>query len=576
MNKATRIKSVERKFFFHNFRIFLLLALVPVVILGSLSVAIIHTYIKDEVDRNSYNLMAKLENIFTNINYAITPMQIALSFDGQTAYICKTVLEENQLSYPDLIMFRNISSQLAMVRNLNDYISSVYVYYGNSSNSYLSDTGKAFFSPAYIPQWYKMFHLMTEKSLEQLSYRSEDTAIVILRSIKKNEGVFVVNLNSGMLMQKIIANTDIDTQPYGLSIFNSDRQLLYSWGSADFEQIKQNSSSFITYTRLIKPMEWNIELYIPKTLVFSAYYHVRFLFILLTFISLLISVVLALYFSNSDAAQIADIVKIMKAAENNRPIPRVVPRKGSPFGYIIHGIVRAFIQQKYLKTKYEVKEIRLKNMQLMALQTQLKPHFLFNTLEIINWKIFRIQNHPVEINSMIENLSELLRYSLSAPEEQVTFEEELKHLEYYVAIQQIRYNNNFDIKYDAGKNAMKVMVPRLILQPVVENSLQHGLRELDRRGLIIISGIIRRDMLYITITDNGRGMRADEISELQKTLHSSVKMENSSQHIGLHNVYARLFLQYHTRLSVESMSDKGTIVKMKIPVAAEKQGDNRQ
>lgn len=209
--------------------------------------------------------------------------------------------------------------------------------------------------------------------------------------------------------------------------------------------------------------------------------------------------------------------------------------------------------------------------ELQMLQAQINPHFLYNTLETINMRSIRSGNHEVGI--VVTALADLLRYSVSMKGDTVTFEQELKHVENYVSIQQIRLGFSFRFDVDVQERVMECRVLKFILQPIVENSLKHAFAGFDQGGVLRIEArIIQGDDMEIVIRDNGVGMSglklADVTRDMMSAYEDQANQEALQAGLGLRNVYQRLRLFYQDRavMAIESTPMKGTAIRVVFPL----------
>lgn len=195
---------------------------------------------------------------------------------------------------------------------------------------------------------------------------------------------------------------------------------------------------------------------------------------------------------------------------------------------------------------------------LLALQTQIQPHFLLNTLNGIKWLCI-IESAPTA-ERMIESLGHILEYSLGKPKDCITLEEELVCLKHYVELQKMRYGNIFDVLYQIDDGLKTLEVPVLILQPLVENSIIHGIREKEERGKIVISAGWKEGEAVLEVKDNGEGMGDEKIQQI-------LQGNGNSGSIGIINVKERMELYYrNSRFEIDSEMAKGTVIRIRLGV----------
>lgn len=220
-------------------------------------------------------------------------------------------------------------------------------------------------------------------------------------------------------------------------------------------------------------------------------------------------------------------------------------------------------QMEELKQKeYQTKQL-LNRAEYKALQAQVNPHFLYNTLDTMA-SIAEIRNCP-EVSHMSQSLALIFRYSLNMKDPFSTVENEIVHLKNYIYVMDMRMHDNIQYTFDVDEMTLKSKLPRLSLQPIVENAINHGLR--NKRGIKKIGIQIKREQmdLVICIEDNGIGLDTSAINEsLRKNELDFVEKGNS---IGLHNINARLKMLYGNQygMHLESMLGEGTKVFMILP-----------
>lgn len=207
-------------------------------------------------------------------------------------------------------------------------------------------------------------------------------------------------------------------------------------------------------------------------------------------------------------------------------------------------------------------EVALRDANMQALQSQINPHFLNNTLEIINWKARMSGNH--DVSGMIESLGVMMEATMNRKKEKfITIEEELKYVDAYLYIIHQRFGSRFHFDKDVDENLLNLKIPRLIVQPIVENAVEHGG---DKEGNIIGSLKIYADYnnLYIVVHNNGNMTEADKAKI--EILLSDQKLEENVHNIGIRNVNMRLKLLYgeNSGLSIENIDDNLTESKLKI------------
>jgi len=214
---------------------------------------------------------------------------------------------------------------------------------------------------------------------------------------------------------------------------------------------------------------------------------------------------------------------------------------------------------------------RLHRQELAALQAQINPHFLYNTLEIVNW--MAIERGVPEIASIVRSLSDMMRYAIGNGAQTAAVSEELSYVERYLELQSFRFPDKFETRIQASEEALRCEMPRLCLQPIVENCVQHAFKGLHRKGTISVSIEIDAGDIVAVIADDGNGMDGEVLGRLlTEGLEGpeSVRTSRNGEHtgIGISNVDLRLKLRYGPRygLAYASAPGKGTACTLRIPV----------
>lgn len=223
----------------------------------------------------------------------------------------------------------------------------------------------------------------------------------------------------------------------------------------------------------------------------------------------------------------------------------------------------------YVKNQYQNKLITLDS-QMKSLEAQINSHFLYNTLESIN-SIAEIEEiESISIMSMA--LGNMFRYSIKTKSELVTIADELQHVNDYTVIQQIRFDNRFRLVIDIPESMYEQKVLKLILQPIVENALYHGLQYCNAGDLITIHAACDENTIHFRITDNGTGMTPEELQALRRKLseeaHFTELGHRNKESIGLKNIHTRINLYYGRNygLTIESTQGCGTSIQIRLPL----------
>ncbi|WP_044481125.1 sensor histidine kinase [Paenibacillus antibioticophila] len=223
---------------------------------------------------------------------------------------------------------------------------------------------------------------------------------------------------------------------------------------------------------------------------------------------------------------------------------------------LINNVYKLEIQKKDL----EMERVRA---ELNFLQSQMNPHFLFNTLNAI--LVVCTKNNYADVTDIIKSLSKLLRRLLGWKEDIVPLEEEILFIEMYLKIEKFRFRDKFEYELDIAPEALHYKIPKMSIQPLVENACKHGIQAVEGEGVVKIAASVSDDRLCVSVKDNGKGIEPEKHREMLISMRSESTSGNS---IGIRNVYRRLELYYNdlVRFNIDSKPNQGTTVSFEIPI----------
>ena len=251
-----------------------------------------------------------------------------------------------------------------------------------------------------------------------------------------------------------------------------------------------------------------------------------------------------------------DLISIEEGRDEIGGLIQNFNRMTSRINSLINNVYKLEIQKKNL----EMERVRA---ELNLLQSQMNPHFLFNTLNAI--LVVCTKNNYDDVTDVIKSLSRLLRRLLSWKEDIVTIQEEMMFIEMYLKIEKFRFRDKIDYEFEIDEEALLYKIPKMSIQPLVENSCKHGIQMVNAQGLVTVRVKIADGMLRAAVCDNGKGIEPEKLREIIL----SVRNENSSgTSIGIRNVYRRLELNYNNQAGFDIVSKpgQGTTVSFEIPV----------
>lgn len=284
--------------------------------------------------------------------------------------------------------------------------------------------------------------------------------------------------------------------------------------------------------------------------------------------------ILSFFFSynlSSPLIQLKRKMQLIEIGQFDQSVPVV---SQDEIGQLSKGFNRMAEEINHLVKEVYLIGLREKEAELAALQSQINPHFIYNTLESINMKALERENY--EVSDMISTLGQLMRYSVDPYDRLVLLEEELASVGSYAKIQQLRYGNRLRFIFDIEPDLEHALVPKLLLQPLVENSIFHGVGDRPQGGTIWISAVRFADDLLLTVRDDGIGMTENEIERLRLSLRSSLPDDNEhKQSVALRNIYQRLLLMFGAsyELQFDGSPNQGIAFTITIPITERTIGD---
>ncbi|MBN2626423.1 MAG: sensor histidine kinase [Spirochaetales bacterium] len=207
----------------------------------------------------------------------------------------------------------------------------------------------------------------------------------------------------------------------------------------------------------------------------------------------------------------------------------------------------------------------LQKSEMKALQAQITPHFLYNTLDTIVWLAEGKQYD--QVISVTRNFSSFFRTALNRGKDWICVAEELEHVRNYLSIQKVRYRDILDFTLDFDPAMTERIMLKLLLQPLVENALYHGIKNKRGRGMIKVTGWTEGGRLCFRVEDNGIGMTPERLADVKRQMEEDHDRSHSGDIYGLYNVNKRLSLYYNgqTELTIESTYREGTTVSFRVP-----------
>ena len=319
--------------------------------------------------------------------------------------------------------------------------------------------------------------------------------------------------------------------------------------------------------RAIDGTDWYLVSVVPASQVYSEQNTLLKQFILVSACLVIISCLMPIVITSNITRRISTIINQMRTVRlgSHLSTPEKLPETDdrdeigdliTTYNYMADELSNLMEQQKHSAEELRIAEYR-------ALQAQINPHFLYNMLDMINW--LSKSGKSEEVSIAVQALSKFYKLTLSKKEVTTTVSEELNHVSLYVKLQNMRFENKIDFLIDVPDEILDFEIPKLVLQPIVENAILHGiLGKESKAGNIVIMAWMEGDDIVFVVSDDGIGIPQDQIGRIL----TGEGQSNSGSNIGIYNTHRRLQLFYDDQnfgLSYRSTFGLGTEVEVRIP-----------
>lgn len=315
----------------------------------------------------------------------------------------------------------------------------------------------------------------------------------------------------------------------------------------------------------IETPQWKFIRIIPEEALYSNVNKLRGRLIILIISFTLISLISSIAMSFGMTKPLKKLISAMKIVEKGDLSVRFRVKFNDEIGHLGKSFNNMLIEINKLIHDVYITNTRKKEAELNALQMQINPHFIYNTLESI--RMMAVVNDDDETSEMVSILGKLLRYSISIKYQLVKIKDEIEHLKNYLLLQNYRFEDRFELNLDFVYDLYDVNIIKLIFQPIVENAIFHALETLDNKGIITIRGVLSEDGIFFEIEDNGVGMSEEQLEKLVQHVNDFTTVKGNSHGVGLRNVNERIKLYYGEKygMKIYSQLGKGTIVRLELP-----------
>lgn len=604
---------------FRNFKIrtrlvllFTILSLIPLLVTVALvykdsSDALkrkISTYsvqVMHQVSANIKRELDRLQNDSVEIEFSDVVQRTLLHYDKMSAWEIENVKymmrENNVKKFSFLHDVSDVQIYTRDRKKINAYGDSSFPftlrtdYLENYLDQLLEKGGNIVWTPINEEQEYHL--VKVAESAEQLS---KSNGVLLGRAVKSlNEGDIIgyliirsnerqlvtiyrdIDIGSGadiFILDKtgIVVSSRSSSVPVANYFF--DKNMIvhikenFSAGNSVFNYEMEGTTYLVSFAP-IEGVDWFVVGIIPFSYINSDSKELIVGAVLIGIGCFIIAILLAYVFSASILAPLGRLRKAMDRARQGDLSVVIADPYDDEIGHVTQHFNHMLMEIKNLMQHIGSKEKQKRLIELKVLQAQINPHFLSNTLNTV--KFLAKAQKAENIESITTSLIQLFHMTIGKGEDLITIGEEMEYIINYINIQEYRYLNKFKINYDLEPEILKCKIPRLLLQPVVENALIHGIGQIEGQGMVVIKGFLYGKDIKMIVTDNGVGIPPEKLEILLK-LNSQ---KDCLSGIGIANVAERIKLYFGEQygVSIESIPGLYTTVEMTVP--AIKQGSEQ-
>lgn len=532
-----------------------------------------------------YQISEKIEMINSNIN-SVSSMYV---LDSNIRQWLKNDWTNRQ--YDELVSQHQVKTLIDNVNNHFHYLKHRMTLMGFNGNYYNNErTDRRLQDERRSAEWLKQLAEDKNRIVWADTYRLNGefifSVVSYMRDVYngKDLGLLILDFNENILFD-IYKNLNHDH----IRIYNSQGDLISGpdktrlatseKDAAFFMKLSGNRSGYFLsdyegQTTLIsfhkvQMLDWYIVDMTPLSSLLEGMRSIKTYVVLLALAELIILFALSYMISYAISSPIKKLVRSIHLASSGNLKQMIDVNRQDEIGLLVAKYNMMLERVDSLMEESVIQHEKKRKAEMQGLRAQMNPHFLYNTLNSIRW--MARTNQPDVTNNMIISLVRLLRQNFSTGDELITFSEELKFVADYILIQKIRYGDKFDVVYEFEESILACCTLRLLIQPVLENAIFHGIEPKEGAGMIRVKGYADGNRVVVEITDDGVGIDLNERPSPLSEEYSSSREESNG--IGLRNIEQRIKLHFGDSygVSLYSAKDWGTRVTIVLPAIRSKE-----
>jgi len=581
---------------------FILISTIPLLLLALLTFQHTKDTMYAQVNKYTTELLKEVSSNVSRELYSMQNISLDIAYMSELHDLCVRYYDltsgEVNKRRDDIRM--NISYKLSLNRDITDVFlytldGDRLILYGDKGYQFnlLAEYEEELLAEVYDRDGHVVLHPYSSEQQSPGIRRQQDekaghaNCILIARSIRALNsddilGILVMRVNERFFFNwlnridmgedaeiiifdarnAIISSTNHMLFPINTTLDPLIRQTVTS-GSSDVKKLDYGGRRHIAIETDVEGINWKVFCLVPSDVLDStSWIIIQNLIILLFFIGILIAIGIRV-FKNILAYPLINLADSMKVAEGGDFDLVVCNNSPDEIGRATRSFNKVLEKIRELLDDVKRREKQKRQAELAALQAQINPHFLSNTLNMARCMAQTQQVRNIE--NILTALVDLLHISMDIRKTMITFEEEIIYLNSYVEIVRHRNYSTFDMQYDLQPDLADSLIPKLILQPIVENALTHGVNGNNPQGQVIVRVTGDSHDIHVTVTDNGQGMKQEQIAEIFNRKCND--NQNSFSGIGLRNVNERIKLLFGEAygIHVESIYHMYTTIEIVIP-----------
>lgn len=574
------------------FSVVLMLIIYPIIIIGYFGYRNYAEIMTQKTIEHSKISADRLTGLISERVDNLRNFSIQIFYDGRIYDFINKVGSPDEDSFNKYVLQQDLEKHMTSILLSKPEIESIVLRLEDSGNLYFFDRYKNAPTNSSINIEKALQAAAAEKGTPAWYVEETGSSVniylvkFILDISSLNEtGILILKVNNDYLFDNVYSFFPDKHQ--NVSILGNDNIELFTLNPDDFtipfdsitagevypqiRTIPLKSDNILTITSKIPSPDWKLVLSLSSNTLLKEVRTVSGVIILLCIITLPIGLLLINVVYISVIRPLNLLIRTMHLLEKGDIGTTIKIKRMDEIGYLFRTFNKMSSEIENLINTVYKEQLAMKDAELKQLQAQITPHFLYNTLEAINWKA-KISGVD-EISEMVTALSSIIEANLNRSNQKlIKVEKELEYIDNYILLVKKRFGNKIGFIAEIDDAALELLIPKLIIQPLIENAIFHGLEMKKGKGTIKLTISANEEILTISVIDDGIGIDEPTLENLRKELLQEETANDTAGKIGILNVHRRIRLMYGANygLKISSEIAKGTDIEMMLPVTSEK------